>query len=312
MKKEHTWGWPIASYLFLGGLGGGMMIISSVADLFFNMGSAFALGTFAAAIIIGLGSGLLIFDLGRPRYFWRVFSREKAILAIGAWMLSLAIVCCLVYGSLLLASSPWHGLEGLRLIFAWICLLLGLGVAIYTGVFLGTIKARPFWNSPILPILFLISSVSTGFAAQSILAHPWAFDVTDSQLNTIISFLHSSDIGLLALEVIVLMIYVLMMRYATSAASAPIVATWLSGSKKIPFWVGMVGFGLVLPIVFYLVPNNVTFLLATALVLVGGIILRFLIVYTDDRVSLPGEEQFLAWLPDGDEEFIKAWEEPRA
>ncbi|MFC2057219.1 NrfD/PsrC family molybdoenzyme membrane anchor subunit [Chloroflexota bacterium] len=309
MKKEKTWTWPIGSYLFLGGLGGGMMAISAVADLFFDMGNAFALGTLAAAIIIGIGSGLLVFDLGRPFYFWRVFSREKAILTVGAWVLTLAIVCGLIYGSLLLVFSPWHSFEGLRLVFAWICLLLGVGVAIYTGIFLGTIKARPFWNSPALPILFLISAVSTGLAGQSLLIHFWALGATESQVTTIASFLHLSDIGLLVLEIIVLMVYVLIMRYSTTVPSAQIATSWVSGSKKLQFWGGLVFLGLILPIVFYLVPGSVTYLLAAALVLVGGIILRFLVVYTDDRVLLPGEEQFLFWLPSGDEEFLHAWEE---
>jgi len=309
MIKERTWGWPIASYLFLGGLGGGMLVVSSAADLFLDMGNAFSLGTLVAAVIIGLGSGLLIFDLGRPLYFWRVFSREKAILTIGAWMLNLAIICGLVYGSTLLVFSPWHGMAGLQTVFAWICLILGVCVAIYTGVFLGTIKARPFWNSPALPILFLVSAVSTGLAAQSLLVHFWAFGATESEVAIIASLLHSADIGLLVLEIIVLMVYVLIMRYSTTVSTAQIAATWLSGSKRVPFWGGMMCLGLVLPIVFYLVPTSATLLLAAALVLVGGIILRFLVVYTDERVMLPGEEQFLRWLPDGDEAFLSTWEE---
>lgn len=309
MKKERTWGWPIAGYLFLGGLGGGMLVVSAAAELFFDTGSAFATGTFAAAIVIGLGSGLLIFDLGRPFYFWRVFSREKAILTVGAWMLSLAIVCGLIYGATLLVFSPWHDFEGLRLVFAWICLLLGVGVAIYTGVFLGAIKARPFWNSPALPILFLVSALSTGLAGQSLLVHFWAFGATESEVIKIAGFLHGSEIGILVLEIIVLMVYVLMMRYATTLSSSQIAATWLSGSKRVPFWGGMLGLGLVLPILLYLVPGSITSLLASALVLVGGIILRFLVVYTDERVLLPGEEQFLFWLPGGDEAFLRSWEE---
>ncbi len=184
-----------------------------------------------------------------------------------------------------------------------------MGVAIYTGVFLGTIKARPFWNSPALPILFLISAVSTGLAAQSLLMHFWAFGATGSEVAIIASFMHGSDIGLVILEIIVLMTYVLIMRYSTTVSSAQIAATWLSGGKKLQFWGGLVFLGLILPIVFYLLPSSTTFLLATVIVLVGGIILRFLVVYTDDRVLLPGEEQFLAWLPEGDEAFLRAWEE---
>jgi protein NrfD len=286
-----------------------MMVISSVADLFFDMGSTFALGIFVAAIITVLGSGLLVFDLGRPLHFWRVFSREKAEMTFGAWMLSLLVVCGIIYGSCWLVSSPWYGLEGLRLVFAWICLLLGLGTAIYTGVFLGTIKARPFWNGPTLPILFLILGLSTGIAAQIILVHFWSWGGSVGELARVEGFLRISNIGLLVLEIIVLMSYVLIMRYSTSVSSAKIAATWLNGNKMLPFWVGIVGIGLVCPLALYAVGSGIILILAPVAVLIGGLILRFLVVYTDDRTLLPGEEELLAWLPEGNETFMHAWEE---
>ncbi len=35
---------------------------------------------------------------------------------------------------------------------------MGIAVAVYTGVLLGAMPARPFWNSPILAMLFLRAS----------------------------------------------------------------------------------------------------------------------------------------------------------
>lgn len=308
MKTEHAWSWPIAGYLFLGGLGGGMIVVSTVADLFFDIGSIFTVGNFVAAILVGLGSGLLIFELGRPSQFWRVFSREKAILTVGVWMLSLLIVVGIIYGSFWLPFSPWYSLEGLRIALAWVCLLTGLGVAIYTGVFLGTMKARPFWNGPALPVLFLVSALSTGIAAQSLLVHFWPFG-SKSGLAAVESFLPASDIGLLVLEIIVLMVYVLTMRTSTTLSAARSAATWLNGSKRLPFWGGMMVVGLICPLVFYALGSSVTLILAPVFVLIGGLILRFLVVYTDARTLLPGEEEFLAKLPSGDEDFLHAWEE---
>jgi formate-dependent nitrite reductase membrane component NrfD len=281
-----------------------MLIVSAIADLFFHNGDAFSLGTLVATVVIAVGSGLLIFDLGRRIYFWRVFSRQKSILTAGAWMLSLAVICGLVYSSTLIDFSPFYGLDALRSACAWICLLLGMGVTIYTGVFLGTIKARPFWNSAALPILFFISAVSNGLAAQSLLINFRASDIA-----SITRFMQNTDIVLILLEIIILMVYVLIMRYSSTVSAAKIASTWLSGTKKVAFWVGMVFLGLVLPVLFYLVDSSATLIIAAALALVGGIILRFLVVYTDNRVILPGEEQFLRWLPEGDEEFIHAWEE---
>lgn len=290
MKKEHTWGLPIAAYLFLGGLGGGMMVVSAAAHLFFGMKGIFMVGDFVTAVLIGLGSGLLIFDLGRPLQFWRVLSKQRAILTFGAWMLSLFMVFSIVYGSCNLSFLPWYGVEGLSSALGWVCLVLGLGVVIYTGIFLGTIKARPFWNGPALPILFLVSGLSTGIAAQSLLIHFWPLGSTETTQATVERFLRASDIGLLVLEVIVVMVYVLIMRTSTTVSTAKAAATWLSGSKALPFWGGVIVIGLFCPLVLYAISGIVALVVAPVFVLIGGLILRFLVVYTDDRISLPGEE----------------------
>lgn len=306
MKTERTWGWPIALDLFLGGLGGGIVIVSTVADLFFDGGHIFAPGNLAATVLLALGSSLLIFELGRPLQFWRVFSREKAIMTVGAWMLSLLIVLSFVYGTFQFSIFPWYGLGGLRLALAWLCLLLGTGVVIYTGILPGTMKARPFWNGPALPVLFLISGLSTGVAAQFLLVHTL---LSRNEATIAEGFLSTVNIILLILELVVLLIYVFIMRTSTTQPAARAAASWLNGSKKLAFWGGLVGIGLIVPLILYALGINIAWLLASIGVLIGGIILRFLIVYSGERTLLPGEAEFLAKLPSGDEEFLHAWEE---
>jgi polysulfide reductase chain C len=48
--------------------------------------------------------------------------------------------------------------------------------------------------------------------------------------------------------------------------------------------------------------------LGQALILVGGLTLRFLVVYSDDRAELPGEGEYYARLPERDAPFLRAWE----
>lgn len=308
MERENVWGWPVAGYLFLGGLGGGMVIVSTVADLFFGQGRMFASGNFVAAVLVGLGSALLIFELGRPFQFWRVFSRQKAIMTVGAWLLGLLMLCSVAYGSFWLSFLPWYGFDVLRLILAWVNLLLGAGVVAYTGVLLGSMKARPFWNSPALPVLFLVSGLSTGVAAQSLLAGLWPWDGIESDLVMVESFLRASDGSLLVLEVFVLMVYVLMMRTVAPECASRSAETWLTGHRMLPFWGGLVGLGLIGPLLLYALGQGAMLILAPLAVLIGGLILRFLVVYTDDRKTLPGEEQFFARLPHEDEPFLHAWD----
>ncbi|MDD5703654.1 MAG: polysulfide reductase NrfD [Dehalococcoidales bacterium] len=309
MKKEMTWSWPIASYLFLGGLGGGIAIISAVADIFLDMGDVFLLGPCIAAILIGLGSVMLIFELGKPSRFWRVIiTRKIAEMTVGAWMLTLLMLSGFVYSSFWLELLPWYGMEVPRLIFSWICLILGVGVSLYTGVFLGTMKSRPFWNSPALPVLFLIISLSTGMAAQILIINSWSISGIADQITEATTILNIANIVLLVFEVIILLVYVLMMKTSATIYSSQLAASWLTGSKSFPFWIGVITSGIILPIVLYSTQNIATTIVAALFVLIGGVILRFLVVYTEGRIMLPGEEEFLYWLPNGDEEFISKWE----
>ena len=43
--------------------------------------------------------------------------------------------------------------------------VFGVAVAMYTGALLGVCKTFPLWNNALLPILFLVSAMSTGAAS---------------------------------------------------------------------------------------------------------------------------------------------------
>ena len=304
MKEKHFWGWPVAGYLFLGGLGGGMMMVSAGADLFFDMGAVFVLGNFVAAAALGIGSGLLVFELGRPFQFWRVFSKQKAVMTFGAWMLGILIVVSFLSGALWVAELYWTGFPVLTQVFAWLGLLLGLGVLIYTGILLGSLRARQFWNSAALPVLFFVSGLSTGFAAQSLLVGLWPWVGESEALTEVHHILHFSDMALMVVEIVLIFVYLLMMYGAGSAVAKSAAQSWLSGNKRFAFWFGLIGVGLVIPFVLYNL-GGAFGSLAAICVLVGGLVLRFLVVYSSERQSLPGEEAYRSRLPKGDEEFLK-------
>ena len=88
-------------------------------------------------------------------------------MSIGSWILALCILASLAYAYTFLGQGNEVGEEpaGLRRALAWIGVPLGIAVAVYTGILLGAMPARPFWNSPVLALLFLMSSLSTGVAA---------------------------------------------------------------------------------------------------------------------------------------------------
>ena len=308
MKEEHRWGWPVAFYLFLGGLGGGMTALAGLSDLIFGRGEAFSLGSLIGGSAIAVGSALLVFELGRPFQFWRVLSRQRAIMTAGAWMLSLTIFTSVAHFSFWPGFSPWQQLVGLRHLVAAINIVLGLGVCVYTGILLGSLRARAFWNTPILPVLFLVSGLSTGAAALSLSAGTWPYRGSAADVEAVHTALRSLDLTLVVFELMVLFLYVLMMRLSAGEVSARIAASWLAGQRSLAFWGGLVVLGLAAPGLLYAVFSGAAHVAAPVLVLVGGLVLRFLIVFSDERAELPGEGQYYSRLPEPDAPFLKAWE----
>ncbi|MEG2948786.1 MAG: NrfD/PsrC family molybdoenzyme membrane anchor subunit, partial [Raoultibacter sp.] len=70
--KNHYWTWPIALYLFLGGLGGGILTLVAILEFGFGLGETFIFGVFVAVACLGVGCFFLVFELGQPLVFWRV------------------------------------------------------------------------------------------------------------------------------------------------------------------------------------------------------------------------------------------------
>jgi len=167
---QQAWGWLIALYLFLGGMGGATMI---VAHYFYSVKKEKALaapGSLAALIMVIVGTIFLILDLEKPELFYLALAgfQTSSWIFRGTLILSGFMLFAALYAAGLLPWFkwvPWHDDEK---ILSWLGLIasgFGLGVMTYTGVLLGVIKAIPFWNTPALPALFVASALSTGISA---------------------------------------------------------------------------------------------------------------------------------------------------
>jgi formate-dependent nitrite reductase membrane component NrfD len=149
-------------------------------------------------------------------------------------------------------------------------MLLGGMLGIYTGVLLSTMGSRPLWNTAILSILFLVSGLSTAAA----FVHMIAKNVTEREL------LAKADNGFLIIELFVLS---LMLIGLSTSSQVQIQAAQLlvGGPFTAPFWVFVVGMGIVIPLIIQLLAVNHKVKhtpVAPIMVIFGGLILRFVIV----------------------------------
>jgi formate-dependent nitrite reductase membrane component NrfD len=164
--------------------------------------------------------------------------------------------------------------QGLRTLISVLGIIFAFGTMIYTGILLGAARPIAFWSTAMLPLLFLISALSTGIMAVLL------FGSLAGAAEQTIVMLEKIDMPLIIMELIVLAFYLQgTHRVPESRESARIV---LAGSLAPLFWFGVVIIGLLAPLVIDLFgvyslqgvsAHSVTFL-ASICGLIGGLLLR--------------------------------------
>ena len=289
----HVWGWEIPLYLFLGGLVAGIMIFTGIRMLRKKdeeVSVALSFLPWAAPIAISIGMFFLWLDLEHPFNAWRFYLAFKVTspMSWGSWVL-----LGIYPASILLAwvTTPevfkWlvrerlSGVPFFRQVDQWAeentrllgILNIGMGAAlgIYTGVLLGTMVARPLWNSALLGPLFLVSGLSSGAAFMLL------FGLTDRERI----FFGRADMALITAELALLALWMIGLA-SSSGPSQLALASIFGGPYTAAFWTLVVALGLLAPLLgewleykHGAVPGKGT----AILVLLGGFALRWIMVF---------------------------------
>jgi len=300
MNETIEWGWLVVVYLFCGGMSAGLFFFSGLANYLDTNKYGFIArwGAYLAPFPVSIGSALLIFDLGRPFRFLRLFFTVELTspMSIGSWLLVFFSLVSLVHAYLWLPERFRYvripNGDRVRNFLGAFGMPLALGVGIYTGILLGAVPARPFWNTPMVAQLFLFSGMSSGVAAlillQNFIRRPADSDVS---LHDERVFLLSADAVLILVEVFLLIPYILHNSLATQSM-ADSLGLIIGGEYMLSFWVGVVLLGLLVPLAmetrelwpFIIHRREVHFqpllgIVSAVLVLVGGICLRYVFVF---------------------------------
>jgi formate-dependent nitrite reductase membrane component NrfD len=258
-ELQTTWGWVVAIYLFLGGLGAGVMFTASIISLLAGerLKATIRFGAWASAIAIACGTLFLLIDVGKPFraiVLFRSFVQFSSWMTIGAWLLFGAILLnglsALFWTDRVLAwmERRWKPLNTKRAIWrtilAIITIPVNLGVAIYTGVLLGVLPFRPLWNTWLLPALFTVSALDTGIALTTGYAFLREAAPAAARLRRVLEI---SAISLICIEAVVLGVYLHAGLNGTPDAARSAQAL-LSGVLGVVFWGLVVVVGLAVPL----------------------------------------------------------------
>lgn len=320
---QHMWSHNILipMYLFFGGLSAGVYIVAVVTDLISSRYTHFeTLSKVAAYLAIPMYvlAGLFVtFHLGKPERgmaFPLFFTNYDSWMVFGGWSVGFGGPFVMLYAALRYVNvRPW-----MRRVLGVIGLPFLVWLAINTGLLLSGAGFVPLWSKKYLPILFLNSGVLTGLAgAGLIFLLAWPFIASAREESRRV--LHWVAVATIVFEFIeVGLLYQFLSFLASSSAAAAPTGQFVitkgaalayeyvtsfdfcsrvscPGGALAPwFWWGVIGVGLVIPFALS-VTNFITHrwelpiaLVEFACILIGGVILRFVIVWGGDlKAPLP-------------------------
>ena len=305
-KTQEVMGWKVAASLFLIATGAGSYLVGFLSGLIDPAGSMMLS---KLAVILGtpfvlVGGCLLLCDMGQKSKFYHMISRPGS-----SWMSRGAffVILFLVFNLIHLFTGIWPTTTLLThpavyLMIGIIASILAVLTLVYTGFLLGAVKAIPFWSSSFLPWLFLLSGLSTGAMATSLAFSIYKFSGGDGPVQHL-TYLTRFNFFVIILEAIVLGSYLGVMR----SRAAGSVKMLTRGKLARAFWGGVVFAALIVPFVIEalkaFIPPGPALLLALALPggiigLIGGYMLRHVVVYGGTRIPLNVQGQRVAPPPE--------------
>ncbi len=294
------WTWEISVYLFFGGLTAGIIVFAALALLKQKKGKrSFSADSLAlwAPIALSLGMTTLFLDLEHKLFVFRFYTtfEPTSPMSWGAWVL--IIIYPVTILQILSTLRPGYPLVAKIIdrfsIGRWVLDLAkrykrpiaivaipsAVALGIYTGILLSAFNARPFWNSGLLGVLFLVSGLSTAAAFVILMAKEKAEKHWYVRV----------DLGLILVELVIVIL--LLINLATGSEQHLQALAYLTSINgyALAFWGLFIGMGLLVPLVvefMELVKENRTMaLLGPILVLLGGYVLRHVTVNLGQETS---------------------------
>jgi protein NrfD len=298
-----VWDWIIAIYLFLAGMSAGAVMVGLYLKRKVIEGDPANSGILKAVawlapfgIIVGLL--ILVFHLTKPFDFWKIMIHYNitSVMSMGVILFQVYMVVLFIWIGIIFRETIMNFLGGKLSFIDGILLkfkriengvelflgLLAIALAAYTGFLLSALKTYPMLNNPVLPILFLFSSLSSGAAACLLFG---ILGFKEDAHSTSVAWVHSFERPVVLFELFVIVTFFTGLIFAGGQHEA---AAWNAiggGFWSNWFWFGVIGLGMVLPLALNYFSSekakhsNGFILVVTSLSLIGVLMLRTFVLY---------------------------------
>jgi Fe-S-cluster-containing dehydrogenase component/formate-dependent nitrite reductase membrane component NrfD len=259
----RPWGWKVSAYLWTKSVAAGALLVAALATLLGGPPSGFLLGAAApivALLFLALTAALLVLDLKRPDRFHYIVLKgnPRSWLVWGAWILMAYGLVALVW---LLGARA--GADGMLYALAIPTAVLAAAAAGYSAFLFGQAEGRDFWQSPLLLPQLTVAALMAGAAALLIVGAVAGSE--ESALRGLGWLVAVSLIG----EAVLLFSELATMHANVDVSRAARLITRGHFSRR--FWIGVIGAGIVVPIVLALFgpPGGVLSIVTGVLALAG-------------------------------------------
>ena len=222
--RQVFWNWLIGTAFFLGGVGGGLFLIS--------LWTGHVPGMIAGVLIVVLGkNGAHLAFLGRPERFLRAAARpDRSWIARGIWATGIFAVTGII--SVLLRAHPPY-IEFPQWAFNLndaLAVTSALFITCYDGFLMRSSAGVAFWRTLLLPLLLFFYAALGGITLS--------LTIRELRGELPPQILPSLEHGLLVANFFLLAVYLLRMNRSLPAARATL-QQWLSG-RYARFFFGLV------------------------------------------------------------------------
>ncbi|AKD38003.1 TPA: cytochrome c nitrite reductase subunit NrfD [Pasteurella multocida] len=302
-----VWDHTIAVYLFLLGISAGAAMLAVLLKRAGLAGddpsenNVIRCTALLAPLSIIIGLVILIFHLTKPWTFWYLMFNYSttSIMSMGVmlfqvYMLFLILWLAIIFHKLVASliekyAKPLAFVNKLIAVAAKftglieiILIILSVLLGAYTGFLLSALISYPMLNNPVLPILFLASGTSSGVAALIVCTLLFTKEDTHSKS---LAFIHKFELPVVCIEIFLLAAFFIGLYLGGGQKTVAFETALLGGFWANVFWIGVVGIGLVLPLILNAVASHQLkhtkgfMVFVSCLGLIGVLCLRFFILY---------------------------------
>ncbi len=295
------WGLWIGAYIYLVGISAGAFLISALVYAFGikKLEKIGKLALFTAVISLAVAMFSVFLDLGRPERAWRLMFATNFGSMMGwmIWLYTAYFVLLLVelWFALRADFVAWSVRTDLagklagfltfgqrnvsadklardrKLLRVLGTLGVPLAIAFHGGVgaLFGVVGARPYWNTGLTPIMFLIGALCSGGALLTFVTFVFGPNQGSAEHKETVLFLGKIALGLLMFDVLLEWAEYSIGLYSAIPADVASMKLVLFGPYAWVFWGVHIGLGVVVPLLLMLFQPKSAFWVAVAGLLIA-------------------------------------------